>query len=393
MPKILTFNGVYIPGYKAGGPIRSIANIAENLHDEFDFYILARDRDKGDTKPYQNIKVDDWNKVRDEKVFYHSDKRRIINLIKEVISSKRFDIIYLNGFFSEYTISYLLLRRLRLVPSVPVIISPRGDLSHGALSIKNMKKSAFIKGTKILGIYNNLHWQATSDIELEDIRSVFGGDISITKVENLPTSNTSLTSNNRKIKELNKLKIVFLSRITKKKNLKYALEILRDIQGKVEFNIYGPIANEDKLYWEECLKIIETLPQNIVVKYKGSINHNEINSILLENDIFLFPTLGENYGHVIIEALSAGCPVIISDKTPWINLEQNGAGWDIPLEHPQLFKIKIQQLIGKDNEYFSNLSENAKKYINKTIDRDSQIVKMKELFYKVLMKDKTSKHI
>ena len=46
-PIILSFAGHYLPGYKAGGPIRSIANMVDQLGDEFDFRIVAGDRDLG----------------------------------------------------------------------------------------------------------------------------------------------------------------------------------------------------------------------------------------------------------------------------------------------------------------------------------------------------------
>ena len=44
------------------------------------------------------------------------------------------------------------------------------------------------------------------------------------------------------------------------------------------------------------------------------------------------PSTGENYGHAIVEAFSAGLPVIISTLTPWKNLESQKVGWDIPLD-------------------------------------------------------------
>ncbi|MNY40193.1 hypothetical protein D3C86_1749200 [compost metagenome] len=57
------------------------------------------------------------------------------------------------------------------------------------------------------------------------------------------------------------------------------------------------------------------------------------------------PTHGENYGHAIAEALSAGTPVLISDATPWRGLQQEGVGWDIPLgEGAAAFASAIKML-------------------------------------------------
>jgi hypothetical protein len=58
---ILTSVGYYLPGYKAGGPIRTLANMVGRLGDEFQFKIVTADRDFDDTKPYPEIKIDGWN--------------------------------------------------------------------------------------------------------------------------------------------------------------------------------------------------------------------------------------------------------------------------------------------------------------------------------------------
>ena len=54
---ILCFVDYYLPGYKAGGPIQSIANLVENLGDEFEFYIICNDRDQLDRQPYANVPI------------------------------------------------------------------------------------------------------------------------------------------------------------------------------------------------------------------------------------------------------------------------------------------------------------------------------------------------
>lgn len=65
MPKpiILTFVGYYLPGYKAGGPICTLAKTVDSLGDEFQFKIVTTDRDSGDEKPYPGIRIDGWNSV------------------------------------------------------------------------------------------------------------------------------------------------------------------------------------------------------------------------------------------------------------------------------------------------------------------------------------------
>ena len=55
------------------------------------------------------------------------------------------------------------------------------------------------------------------------------------------------------------------------------------------------------------------------------------------HDLLILPTQGENHGYVIQEALLSGCPVLISDRTPWRGLAALGVGADLPLEQPERF--------------------------------------------------------
>ena len=72
-----------------------------------------------------------------------------------------------------------------------------------------------------------------------------------------------------------------------------------------------------------------------------------IKKYLVKSDLFISTSLNENYGHSIVEALSQGCPVLISDKTPWKQLEKFNAGADLPLKL-DLFAEKLN--------YFNSLS-------------------------------------
>ena len=88
----------------------------------------------------------------------------------------------------------------------------------------------------------------------------------------------------------------------------------------------------------------------MTVKYHGVIKHEEVARELAGHDLFFLPTWGENFGHVIHEALAAGLPVLISDKTPWRNLEDQGVGWDLPLDAPEKFRRVIEDQSAVDSD-------------------------------------------
>ena len=108
-PIILTFVRYYLPGYKAGGPIRTIANMVDHLGDQFDFKIITMDRDIGDAEPYSNITVDAWNRVGKAEVFYVKPGLLWLNRLVKLISTTPHDIIYLNSAFDPIFTLWLLL--------------------------------------------------------------------------------------------------------------------------------------------------------------------------------------------------------------------------------------------------------------------------------------------
>ncbi len=84
------------------------------------------------------------------------------------------------------------------------------------------------------------------------------------------------------------------------------------------------------------------LPDHVRAAYRGTLAAAEVHSALQRYDLMLLPTFDENYGHVIAEALAAGCPPLISDRTPWQHLELRGVGWDLPLENLEAFRQVIE---------------------------------------------------
>lgn len=379
--QILTFVGFYLPGYKAGGALRTIANMVDHLGDEFQFKVVALDRDFDDTKPYPGIKINGWSKDGKAEVFYMSPKRRSLSDFKKLFCSTGYDVIYLNSFFSpHFTIKPLLLRRLRLIPDKPLTIAPRGEFSPGALGLKGLKKRVYLLAAKALGLYRGVLWQASSEHEEADIRQWFGEDVSVAVAPDLPPlfqPADELPSNRGKSKGC--LGIVFLSRISRKKNLDGALEMLKGLKGQIQFNIYGPI--EDKVYWTECQKTIGSLPENIEVRYCGSVEYDQVGAVMREHDLFFLPTLGENFGHVILEALCAGCPILISDQTPWRGLEDKGVGWDLPLEQAERFQVVLQKCVDMDQNEYAKWSRMAKEYGIKVTQDDKIVEQNRQLFY------------
>lgn len=341
---ILVMIGVYLPGNSGGGPIKSVSNLVKALGSDFDFDIVTSDRDLNSSKPYLEIKIGDWNSIGNSRVMYL--KRGVPSLLQmyKIIRDGHYDLIYLNSFFdSHFSIFPVLVNRLMAKKSMPVLLAPRGEFSPGALGLKKLKKYFYIKLSKLIGLYKNITWHASTANEANDIRHIFSPAygavstarvISASDIANISTSDevNNIASDNSNVN----LRVCFLSRIAKMKNLHFALDLLKQFDRPLTFSVYGPL--EDSAYWEECQRSIKSLPTNIKVEYHGSVDTKDVVKTISSHDIFILPTLGENYGHVIVEAWAAGVPVLISDRTPWKNLEGRKIGWDIPLSSPELFR-------------------------------------------------------
>lgn len=150
------------------------------------------------------------------------------------------------------------------------------------------------------------------------------------------------------------------------------------VSGKVEFDIYGPIESSD--YWVRCLSIIERLPENIIVNYRGELEYHQVMETLRHYDLFLLPTKNENYCHAIVEALSTGCPVMISTQTPWHHLASFSAGWSFDLLYPEAFSEKINALIPLDEESYRQYHEGALRYFEQQINNEHLVEEYKRYF-------------
>lgn len=386
-PVILCFVGNYLPGYKAGGILRSIINTVDNLCIDFDFWIVTRDRDLGDKTPYASTSVDQWQKVGNAMVFYLPPANVTLKIIRRILLTTPHHIIYLNSFFDPFTIKVLLIRKFSRLSFKPVIVAPRGEFAWASLKLKYPKKYVFIQVARLIGLYKNITWHASSELDGMKILKVMKiNNNLIHNALDLPTkhiTNISPISSVQPICDHEGLRLVFLSRISRCKNLNYALCILSKVKTRILFDIYGPI--EDLKYWEECKKLINQLPANIKVKYLGNANPNQVVKIFSCYDLFLFPSGGENYGHVIAESLTSGTPVLISDKTPWRNLENDNFGWDISLDQMDSFVELIEKYALMSNKERSKKRTLIKAKIERYLIDPVKLEANRQLFLKQIL--------
>jgi glycosyltransferase involved in cell wall biosynthesis len=345
--KIAVLCDWYLPGYKAGGPIQSVANLVARLDHEF--HVITSDRDLGESEPYPSIIPNEWNigKVG-EQIIYLSPDQQTQERFESLLSNNNFDAIYLNSMFSTtFSIKPMqAIRKLKLTDRV--VLAPRGMLKSGAMSQKGWKKQAFLWVAKTLGWYKNIRWHATNEQEATEIAHFFGR-CNIRVAPNLISAKSASFTPTRK--EAGLLKITTVARISPEKNILQAIEFLREIKCEgvcIHWEIFGTQNDQ------EYLALCQAALQNITcaeITLKGEIQHDQIAHKLAENHLFYLPTLGENYGHSIVESFLSGTPVLISDKTPWRGLSDKHAGWDLALDEAGFADIIALCLWMNQEEY------------------------------------------
>jgi glycosyltransferase involved in cell wall biosynthesis len=359
--KILVINDYYWPGFKTGG-MRTLVNMVDRLGDRFEFFVVTRDHDgRHDKTPYTTVKIGDWNNIGKARVFYVPGSDMKISTIRKLVSEVNPDAIYLNSFFATPVNYLLLLRRLGKI-KCRVIMSPCGELMAAAMEFKKLKKKLHIFAGKITGLHKGLIWKASTELEKQDIEKALGKKKDIFVALDLPAK-TIFPDYDQAVKPKKtpgELKLVFLARFARSKNFGFLPGVLGDMAGKITVDIIGDL--EDKEYWEECLEKIKKLPAEVTVNYEGVIHNRFIPKKLSGYHFLVLPTMNENFGHVFLEALSAGCPLIISNRTLWLGLAEKGIGWDIPLENEQLWAETIKRCVEMDDTVYRKMSARAREY-------------------------------
>lgn len=361
--KILILSDFYLPGYKSGGAVRTLVSMVERMSDEFDFAVITRNHDGwGDFTPYPDVKIGEWNSIGNTPVYYFGTDGISGKTIKQQWAKVEPNAIFAVSFFSSLTTKVLTMRRLGQLPKTPFILAPQGELSPGALQIKAAKKRGFITLTKNFGIYSNIIWKASGDEEKADIERVLNKPKLMRVVPDLTPQiiYPEHSFEQKPAKTAGELRLIFLSRVNRKKNLSHALRALQSVSGTVVFDVFG--AHDDEIYWQECQELIKLLPTNIKVTVHGSIDYRDVLETMSRYHYFILPTLSENFGHVILEALATGCGVILSDNTPWRDLSEKEIGWDLPLGDLNAWEKVLQNCIDQNQEQFQQISIQARQF-------------------------------
>lgn len=234
-----------------------------------------------------------------------------------------------------------------------------------AISQKAFKKRIFLTLWKLAGIHYKVEFHASSKIEEKAIKKVFGESVTVHLAANFPRIFEKQPVVNKRRGDLNLVSVALISPM---KNILLVLQALRSVQETVNYHIYGPV--KEIFYWQECLAVIKTLPQNIQIHHYGDVHPSKVEEALTTGHVFVLPSKSENFAHAIYEALSAGKPVITSQNTPWNGLKDAKAGCNVSVVQTGEIAAAIRFFAAMDKKELDEWSEGARAYSETAINVD-----------------------
>lgn len=118
------------------------------------------------------------------------------------------------------------------------------------------------------------------------------------------------------LKKERRLQLLYVGEISCRKGLHRLLEVASQYQGQIELRLCGRVDQKSSIY--------QNYKDTANIEFVGFITHDQLANEYNNADVFVFPTLGEGFGLVVLEALSCGLPVICSDRAGGNDVIQNG---------------------------------------------------------------------
>lgn len=352
-PRVAVLIGAAWPDNDASGPVQSVRQIALRFADRIHFELFAR------SGPPKGLPIVGGGRRVEQPwggtTYLDIGLMGARGLGAAVVESKC-DRIWLNSAWDrEFTLPALALRRMQRGIPQDALLSTRGEFAPGALSLHAARKKALLAGIRTSGLLAGITLHATGDAEAADVARTFPHHPMIIagNIRSLPELVVQKRNENAPIK------LLFLGRISPVKGLHNALLALARYGGCAQFEICGPI--HDQEYFEYCSRLAEGLPSSIVTNFVGPVANADAAERYASADLFLNPSASENFGHTIFESLAAGTPVLTGLATPWNGLEESCAGFNVSSDDHDAIAQAISRFARLDRAVMARWRRAARK--------------------------------
>jgi glycosyltransferase involved in cell wall biosynthesis len=375
--KILQINASYKPAYIYGGPTMSVAKLSEQLanagNEVMVFTTTANGKAELDIIPDKATIVDGVSVIyfkRITKDHSHFSPALLIKLWKDV---RGFDIVHIHAWWNLVSV---LSAFIALARKVPVVISPRGTLSNYSFKNKNSTIKSLIHNLLGKNLLRRSYLHATSAAEEKALLNIVkpAGIFDIANFVKIvqPAPSKKLSGP--------VLKLLFLSRIEEKKGLDILLHALPGVNVPYHLTIAG---DGDENYISVLKNIAHYNHSENNISWIGFQNENKFD-VFTDHHLLVLPSYNENFGNVVIESLSAGTPVLISEHVGLAEyVTKNNLGW-VCQTTPQSVSDAINNIATNSMDKLTAISVNAPAIIHHDFDDDQLIKKYMEMYQQII---------
>jgi glycosyltransferase involved in cell wall biosynthesis len=337
-----------------GGIVRKLLNLIENNNNDNVRNLIIT---------YDNSKHLYTNQKNKEKFFFFVKKNSIVDLVKTLIHIKKLykiNIIHSHGLWDLFN---SLIIKFFSFTSIPYLISPDGMLEPWSLSQKKIKKKIamhiyqkkIIQKAKFIIVSSELEKQNILKLNINNNVKVIPIGIKLPQIDF-----REIQKKRKSIYKKNKKKyLLFISRLHEKKGLNLLIKSWSEILEKKNWQLI--LIGDGNLEYTKALKNLALkLKVGDSVKFLGSIYDDNLKSKYYQSSsFFILPTYSENFGLVILEALSNFLPVATTNNTPWSEITNYKCGVYFELNSTNLSNT-IKFIINLNNIELDRLSYNSR---------------------------------
>lgn len=372
--RVLIIYRSYFPSLSHLGPATAIRNLVTNMSGDYDFHILTLNHEFATGSPL-------FKETLHREVGPHAVVEYVprgmggLRILAQRLRENFHAIDIQCAFDPLLAIPALTMCRFGMAGNSRIYHTPHGIFMDVIMSAGRLKKELFCRAADAVGLYRKVTHLAGSPGEETDLRRNHFRDQSIHVVSQFVE--TVPVPDRKRLKPTNQLRIAFVGRVTEQKNLLFAIDILKRLKVPAAMDVFGAVG--DEAYFAACNTSIARGLGNAEIRFKGGIAKAALFAQLPEYDVLLHPTLGENFGHSIVEALYLGLPVLISDRSPWTDVGSHGAGWSLPVSDPQPFADRLEEIYAMGEEW-SALSDGALRYAHATFDSTQTVTRYRQAY-------------
>jgi glycosyltransferase involved in cell wall biosynthesis len=284
--------------------------------------------------------------------------------------AKNFDVIHIHAWWNLVSVFSCL---VALRQNVPVLLSPRGTLSPYSFQNKSIGIKWLLH--QLLGkrLLRQCYIHATTQRENEAVAQLFTPQQSfiLPNFVRLPQSSTLMES-----VVAPPFKLLFFSRIEEKKGLDILLKALPAVTVSFTLTVAG---DGDSNYMASLKALAAELNIADKISWVGFKNEDKF-TLLQAHDLFVLPSHDENFGNAIIESLSVGTPVLISDQVGLFDyVTERELGWICHI-NPASVAWEINNIFINQRDELKNIRKKAPEIIYNDFNEDNLVQQYIEMY-------------